>query len=710
MHRLLFSLSLVLSLPLMAQDASPKSLGSLKRLAPVEVKPDFLANVLGTTGGLPYGLGDDVAKISAPDHWLVETADHFEKNFLCLMKLDRATGDSTLVQKIEAGGNWCYIPKGNLLFAGRYEQREAGTKTLEIHKDIKRVYECFELSSNQSLWTLPQDSEVLSASLSYDGSQLIILHVGDPVPGTGHGPTWLTWHDAKSGKQTRKIDLPDRGSIQEEHYDRRAIVDTPEVTYVSRISREAYQCFQVDRKGDSAVRLVGGDERFQGTQSMEQGGKWSIEVSDDFKWLAFHDTQQVVLFKREGAELREVETFQSNYEMSMGDDLRNVTFTTRSTHLIVGSMKGTKLFDLATEKVQKEFKAGTVLSEVSADGSMLVFWHDGGSLAVDLRTGKEIGEKIERREIRHICPVISFSFSADGRYLMAADYAHFIVWDVGTGKALALLASPKEKDPEFRGVSSPLIIDKHGKVYGTDGWDVLEWDLEKIRSNRGTEPIVGKVAFGRPGNTQRAMYDIDIAVDKAGERFVEADMEAMWYFKLSDPQQRTKLQVSPDHLYRPRKFHFTEAEGALLVSNLGHSSIVGLNGTDPPIVLKKKAFAITPSEMAYSASHNRGKMVASRYQVGDDDLVGQDQVTLEDAQFGLEWSKMDVTNDNRLLVYLNTERLWDEISVYDWEKKQVVRTFKSPSEIRCVKISPDGRYLATAGVEGKIYLWDLSGL
>lgn len=612
------------------------------------------------------------------------------------------------MQKIEAGGNWCYIPKGNLLFAGRNEQTE--TKTLELHKDIRRVYECFELSSNQSLWSLPPDSDVLSASLSYDGNQLIILHVGDPVPATGHGPTWLTWHDIRSGKQTRRIDLPERGSIQGEHYDRRSIMDTPEVTYVSRISREAYQCLQVDRKGDAAVHLAGGDGRFQGTQSLSQGDTWFIEGSDDFKWLAFHNTQQVVLYKREGAELREVKTFESDYEMNMGDDLRNVTFTPKSTHLVVGSMKGTQLFDLATEKVDKEFKTGTVLSEVSHDGSMLVFWHDGGSLAVDLRTGKEIGEKVAAREIRHICPVDSFSFSADGKYLMAADYAHFIVWDIGTGKALASLASPKEKDPEFRGVSSPLVIDKHGKVYGADGWDILEWDIEKIRGNRGTEPLVGKVAFGRPGNTQRAMYTIDIAVDKAGERFVEADMEAMWYFKLSDPNQRTKLQISPDDLYRPRTFHFTAAEGALLVSNLGHSSLIGLNGTDPPIVLKKEAFAVTPSEKAYSTSHKKGKRVVSRYQVGDDDLVGQDEVILEDAQSGLQWSKIDVSDDNKFLVYLNAERMWDEVSVYDWEKKQVVRTFKSPSEVRCLKVSPDGRYLATAGVEGRIYLWDLSGL
>jgi WD40 repeat protein len=710
MYRFLLSLSFALSLPAVAQNEPEKSLGPLKRLASAEIKPDFLAKTLGATGGLPYGLGDEVAKIPIPDHWLVETADHFEKNFLCLMKLNRATGESTLVQRIEAGGNWCYIPKGNFVFAGRNEQMETGTKALPHHKEIKRVYECFELSTNQSLWTLSQESEVLSVSLSHDGNQLIVLNVGDSDGRTGHGPTWLSWHDIKTGKQTRKINLPGRGNTQPEHYGWRAIVDTPEMTYVTRYSMQDYQVLQVRRNADSAEQLEGGGERFEGTESIEPGHRWFVEGSDDFKWLAFHNTQQVVLFKREGAELKEVEAFSEGFDMMMGDDVRNVRFTPKSTHLIVGSMKGTKLYDLAAGKIAKEFKAGTFLSEVTDDSSLLVFWHDGGSWPVDLKTGKEVGEKVVKPEIRHTCPVTALSYSSDGKYLVSGDYRHFVVWDMATGKALASLASPKEKDPDFGGISSPLIVDKHGKVYGADGWDILEWDLEKIRNNRSTEPLMGVVAFGRKGNRDRALYNIDIAVDKTGERFVEADMEAMYYFTHANPSQKTRLQISSDDLYRPRKFHFTTVEGALMVANLGRSLLVGLNGTDPQVELKKKSCLITSSDIAYSTSSQRGKMVVSRSAVGDDDLIGQDQVTIEDAPFSFEWSKIDVTEDGKLFIYQNTERLWDEISVYDWAKKQVVRTFKSPSEIKCSKISPDGRYLATAGIEGKIYLWDLSGL
>lgn len=112
MHRLLLSLSLVLPLPLMAQEASPKSLGPLKRLTPAEVKPASLAKVLGTTGGLPYGLEGEVARISAPDHWLVETADHFEKNFLCLMKFRSRYGRQLLGAEDRSGGELVLHSKG----------------------------------------------------------------------------------------------------------------------------------------------------------------------------------------------------------------------------------------------------------------------------------------------------------------------------------------------------------------------------------------------------------------------------------------------------------------------------------------------------------------------------------------------------------------------------------------------------------------------
>lgn len=704
--RLLFvPLFLSLCLPALADDAA-RSLGPLKRVSPADEKPDFLAKVLGqNSSGVPYGVMDRVARIAAPDHWLVETGHEWNQKFLCLMKLDRKTGKSVVVQKIEAAGHWCYVPKGNLLFAGRFKIEEAEKGSF---MEPKLVYECFDLSNNQPLWTLPEEASVLSTTLSHDGSQLIVLHGGPMDRKTAKGPAWLSWYDMKSGAMTRKVELPGLNRVQVNLYDHRAIADTPEITYVSRHSEDLYQCLEIARKSETAEPMSGGDDGFDGS-----GASWFIEISDDLQWLAFHYEQEVRLFKRTGAELAQVETFEAGNEPTIGDDLRNVVFNPKSTHLAVGSMRETSLFNLQTKKMDRTFKTGTELSDFSADGSLLVLWDDGGSWPIEVDRAAA-AEKAPVLEIQHDCPVSELSFSKDGKYLVSGDGVHFIVWDLMSGKALAMLASPKEKDPDFRAMTSPVIVPGHGKIYGVDGWDVLEWDLLEIERNRKLEAWVGKVAFGRAGNAERQGFNMDVAVDASGERFVETNARSLWYFNRSKPTERIQLNIGENGVFFPRRFHIPEAADVVMVSTLGRSMLVGLNGTDPHIALKKNAGILTSSGMAYAFADDyktkTRRSMAMRYPVGDDDDIVNDQIEVMNAPAMYQWHLIDATENNRLLVYKNGYRQRDEISVMDWDKKELVRTFQSPTLIKRLKTSPDGRYLAAAGSDKKIYLWDLSDL
>jgi len=650
---------------------------------------------------------EHVTKVSVPDHWLVETGFQWEQKFLCLMKLDRTTGESTLVQKIEAAGHWCYIPKGNLLFAGRFEFNAGDART---RKSPNLVYECFELSSNKPLWALPQDAAVLWASVSHDGNQLIVLHGGPRNPGTNQGPSWLSWYDARSGKLTRKVDLPGANSVQLNRYERPAIADAPEVTYVSRHSEDSYQCLQIGRQSEAAEPMSDGDDGFDGSES-----RWFIEMSDDSKWLAFHNGERVRLFKRTGMQLAEVKEFDPEVtpEKNVGNFLRNVRFTPRSSHLVVGSLVRTTLFNLETRKIQKEFMVGTENSDVTSDGSLLVLWHDGGSWSVEINSGKVLSPKNQERGILHDSGIDELVFSPDGKHLISGDGTHFIVWDLATGKALASLASPKEKDPDFRSMTSPVIVPGHGKVYGVDCWDVLEWDLAKIQQNLQMEPLVGVAAFGRAGNAERQGYNMDVAVDASGERFVETNARTLWYFNRKNPANRMALNIGKNDVFKPRRFHIPAAADVVMVSTLGKSMLVDLNGTDPHIDLKKTASILTASGMAYTIDDSRGnprRPMVSRYPVGDDDAVAGDQIEVVNPPAVFQWPFIDATENSRFFVYKNGSTPGDEISVVDWDKKEVVRIFQSPALIKCLKTSPDGRYVAVAGSDRQIYLWDLSGL
>jgi WD40 repeat protein len=141
-------------------------------------------------------------------------------------------------------------------------------------------------------------------------------------------------------------------------------------------------------------------------------------------------------------------------------------------------------------------------------------------------------------------------------------------------------------------------------------------------------------------------------------------------------------------------------------------SQVSLDGKTPQMPIKKQACAITPSGMFYDPSKarsERAEITRERLGVAAASMT-PDTVIVGNPPWNFEWATTDASDDDRFFVYKNGSQRWDEVSVMDWEKKMQVRVFQTPSEVNVLKVSPDGKYVATAGNDKRIYLWDLGGL
>lgn len=707
---------LLISCPVFAEETGASSLGPLENNPPDTVAPEFLGKALGAAiGGLPWPLMERVEHATGEDRWLVELGTGWQRKTICLMKLDRATGESAMERRIEAGGNWCYVPKNNLLFAGRFAPKKGVTTPggVAMYEKPKLIYECFDLTTNQSLWTMPSDNLILWSSLSHDGNEVIILQCPPSATYSYEGSAFLSWHDSKTGKVLRKVAIPGSTRSQEDLCERSSIVDTPDFTYICRRSKTDPPCMKIARGSESAEPLFGdGAESGADMMQVDPDVSWAVTCSDNFKWIAFYTSQVLHVFKRDQGRLVELKEVSAGGEGTIGDDVSSVRFIPKSSRLIVGSMRKTAILDLAARKMEERiFDGGGKLSDVTSDGTQMVMWDSGGSWPVDMKDGKWTRNSLSRDFVKHYCPLQDLAFSASGRYLVSNDYGHFIVWDVVSGKALAGLATSKknESSPDFRGLSSPVVAEKQGKVYGGDGLRALEWSLADIERSAGTAVLEGTPAFGSIGRLE-SVYNMDLAIDESGERIIDADANEVRFRLYSNPGASRKLKVSEDDLYRPRQFFFPPDKDKLLIFGLNRASQIDLTGKNPPLDLQKSVFAITPSGMAYdNAGMNPQNPTVRRYGIGNDSSE-KDEMKVVGAPWQFAWGMTDATDDNRLFIYAGNSEEVDKICVMNWEKKELVRTFKSPAKIEFLKVSPDGKFVAVAGHDRRVYLWDLGGL
>ncbi|MDA7881280.1 hypothetical protein N9A94_03155, partial [Akkermansiaceae bacterium] len=673
---------------------------SLHRYDPYQENEFAPKHTLGNPRiGLAFPISHKVARIGKTDYWLIGRSLTSYHQSIAMVKLDRDLGECTTMQVIEAGGVWTYSNQSNYLFAGR-PNTDGANSNIHSEPGGGLSYSCFDLKSNDELWSFPNERPVLSASFSSDQKTVIVL-AGESFNGSSKrsGIATLYWLDARTGGELKKVELPGESSFVPDHYYDGTLVDAKDTTYVFRKSEKEAQIFSVTR--DSMTPKPLDDE-----MGVETGVDldWKIRIQPiEEKWMTLHHRQKVIVYQLKDGKFVEEGAFESGPSRFGYDDCSNVKFTPDGRRLVAGSDRNTLIVDLRENRTEKLLEYGTSNLEFTSDGEFLVFWDKGGAWPTKVSNWKSVRDERVKREVFHCCPIETVSFSSDSKYVVSGDNHRFIVWGAENGQALAELTTERSQKERFYMMQSLEWDLSNGVVYGSDGFGVVKWPISDFGRGSSVRRLKGKPAIDSlkmPGSRYGL---IDVSMDSTGEHLIVGDQRSVFYRSPSNPGQLKKIPLfDVDILSAPRSFGVKPGLECVFVASGGVLTRIDLAGVTEPKYMPGLFLAFSIDGDKYLSLDRRKK--------GEVEVRGllDGLVTKTLKADVTQYSVFSLSPDGKFFAYHSvTPAHRSLVTLVDVEQGEVVAKVPVPSQVMSLAISPDGRQLAAGCHNRAVQVWEI---
>ncbi|MFT6862463.1 MAG: WD40 repeat protein [Akkermansiaceae bacterium] len=600
-----------------------------------------------------------------------------------MSRLDRKIGECRLSQLIEAGGRWSLSGDARQLFSARWDRKD------------KATYSLFEVKTNKWLWSFETADEILATTFSED-QKFILVMVSERA---AENPVSLVWLDREKGKELRRVKLPGNGKVIPYESHGSVVVDTKEGTFVCKNAGNDHPLYFIDKKKGAVRELLAGQEEFVAHED-----NWNVLVQPKTASIvALHHGKTLHLFSNDSGKLTPIHQVQAGSATYVNDDIINVHFNDAGDRLVVGSLQQTVIIDLAKpHQIHKRLDTGSATSDFSADGEFLVFWDRGGAWPFQTKDWASIREERSKKEAFHCCPIEAIAFSPESGLIATGDGHRYLVWSLGDKEPSAQLTSPRGTDGCQM---NSLAWGAGGKsLLGSDGWDVLQWDLGQPLSSPGADPVDGTVAFGAlQSRSERKM--LEVATDASGRYAVVIDRKSATYYDMQNPGASRNLKIDPtDFGYRPRSFQVDGENQRLILSTTANIQLVGLGASQDPFVKKlgpdeRILRGRTGEILVLEKSRDRKKVTLHSKKIED----GTTTSSLEIGNGDFHLPSVKVSPDGSLILL----GLDNTLVVMDWESKKVLREISSPSAMTSGAISPDNHYVALGATNRAIYLWKI---
>jgi WD40 repeat protein len=489
------------------------------------------------------------------------------------------------------------------------------------------------------------------------------------------------------------------------------------------------------------------------------------DVRADFRALAFSPDGKVLAGAqwRGKVSLWQVATWQKVRELAHPQtDFRAVAFAPDGKTLAVGGDHGVHLWDVAagTESRTLQGEDGPVNAiAFSPDGKTLLSGGDSKTVRLwDVNSGREV-QQFPHRE----GPIHTVGFSPDGRTVISGSVSDGVrVWDVAMGKQLLQLAkrhgpaafSPdgrtlaatgphdqvvfydattgkelRQARPELRNRHNVLAFSPDGKMVACGGLDgvVRLWDTAsggEEERGPGHESHVAAIAFAPDDRTLAtttlcAVHLWDTATGKELHRLrgflpqvaFAADGKALatlspgveeglsWWDITQAPRQLrrmpsrylTQLALSPDGT------KMVEASGITGVWDTATGKkLYGFTA----LQVDHLSLAFSPDGRLLAAVVSAERSLSVRVW---DLATGKEVARLADGVLSLGDRSLALSADGRTLAFGPAARR--EVSLWDVPSGKEVGRWKGVGDV--MAFSPDGYTLASGGLDGKVYLWEV---
>ena len=681
------------------KEARQISLGPVERFDPNARKESPYLSVFGDPAlGLTGGHGGVVHRVGEKDQWYVGVTDHFgTPTDVAVMELDRGTGEMRTKEIIKSVDILSISPDMRYFFGVRR------------NRNAKRVWECFELSTDKALWTVEQNTYVVDATFSPDGREVIVLHGVGPY--SESLPSAVSWYDAASGRRTRRVTLPGMLSPQISVKERNLLAATVDAVYVARPSAADGRCFVIPRGAAEATHLeIGEIDEAEHPQVRVGGVRREL--------LAFYNITQVWIFRLDATRLGDlgvVTTPSARYVDVI--DYSSVRFAPDGLSIAVGRADKTYVSPITKTGVGEleTFKGGSDSTDFTADGKYYLRFDEGGGRAFDGKTHALVNGAYRWEHPAHCCPITEAGFSTSGNLVVSSDNNKLLLWSID-GKLLAQLVSAREREDVRLMMQSAIIDERNQKVYAADGWDFLEWSLEEVRQRLSRKPlnvprIKGTVIFNDMPKYREAEL-MSISFDASGQHLVTATRTDVRYRSVSAPRETTPLLVPKQDIFMlPRSIVFTDPPQRLLLQNSSRLYELDIEGKKEPMRLSLNAdgWDLKSSKVFGVGGNGPGKFIYYIPQGADVPHSANDGNTMP---VPADWqiSKRIVGAKGTTMVVTRRSPGAENgvsLEVIDWPNKKVLGQEEFPWIPQSIVISTDEKRVVVGAPNRAIYVVDI---
>jgi WD40 repeat protein len=334
---------------------------------------------------------------------------------------------------------------------------------------------------------------------------------------------------------------------------------------------------------------------------------------------------------------------------------------------------GTVLVDLSTGKSQWELDCGANCAALSPDGSLLALGRRAKIWIWNLRE-----QRVEQQLFAHD-RVSSLAFSPDGRVLASGDYELVMVWDLANGRELRRLLGHEHSVSRLEfSADGKLLVSSDG-AYVLQIWDTSTW--AQVRRYRGTN-------FAISCNGQLLAISSTLGPD-------QSQLEV---FDL--PNRRRLSGVKYDFLVHRLKF---SPDSALLA--VGSTALHFLDGRSLDKLSELGGHPLGVGGLAFSPD---GGVLTS---AGRDGSLRVWDVKQRHETFGvappvstIAGHQLAFSGDRKQLYSADTIgniHIWDSAS---W--RQQLKFEAHVGRVHSLAVSPDKMTLASCGADGTLRIWD----
>ncbi|MGC4016363.1 MAG: hypothetical protein QM755_17845 [Luteolibacter sp.] len=706
-----FAALLLTTLPNHAQEAKSSAVDSpLERFDPASNAFPGLMRIHGDPHrSLPGGSGQ-MERLGNQDAWCVTSSSGVVR-----IEVDSKAKGIQVKDELPILGIWKVSPDGGRIFGARLTADEA---------DNLQTSECFDFQTGRSLWTLgpriPRPNlrdpasvaraletqgtgiRALAATFSLDGKEVIVLHLEKDEAA-------VSWRDAETGKETRKIHIP--GKVDQ-------TVDSSGCDYIGLTRQAVYVMVPRERhKPEGWIIHPGSETPEKIPLQLEGDSKFAqIDIGGATReWIAVYTETQLELLREESDTLASVHVIALQPPTQEGYTYpKHVRFSPDHSRLLVSTTGKSWLIHItpSSEERVKEFPIGWPSIDFTLDGRYLVTGDAGGIALRNPSTLEREDEEELKRTPLHCCPITDTDYSMNGDFIISNDGKNLILWSKN-GEMLAELISPKSKNNGCVWMQSPIIVDRLMKIYAADGFDFLEWDLLQIGSlpkrGDGISPRIEGVPVFQDRKSPNIQPEImNIAVDTGQQHLLTGARKDFYYWNLDSSDQAVELLVSKmDISTQPRAVYLPDAPPTIMVQNGGQTFALDPLGKEKAVLLNRETFGIDPKHRLFFCLE--GHFGNSTITTVPFDVAGK---PAEKMEFPPEWFIKGplAIQDGRWIVISYSSARIPGLAVVDWSKKKVVRNFPTYWVATAASFSPDLSRLLVGSSNRCIYDFDFKKL